>query len=166
MFLAWTELAGQNVSLSRLFGTLNTPSRIVIINSAGNRGPAESWARRLQSGRRRGFRTNGCSCRWSFTPEQLSTLASPGKHPHTLRGVVWAPEPPSSSLCAAGTWLLLPWDTSWLHRWQNHFLHRKKETGVLKVLPSKWQIISSREMLSLKMVCLFFFLSFKWWFSC
>ena len=102
MFLAWTELAGQNVSLSRLFGTLNTPSRIVIINSAGNRGPAESWAWRLQSGRRRSFRTNGCSCRWSFTPEQLSTLASPGKHPHTLRGVVWAPEPPSSSLCAGG----------------------------------------------------------------
>lgn len=51
MFLAWTELAGQNVSLSRLSGTLNTPSRIVIINSAGTRGPAESWARRLRSGR-------------------------------------------------------------------------------------------------------------------
>ena len=97
MFLAWTELAGQNVSLSRLFGTLNTPSRIVIINSGGNRGPAESWARRLGSGRalRRG---DGASGRMASVPggvhtwsaEQLARWPRPGSvpgHLHTLRRV-------------------------------------------------------------------------------
>lgn len=102
MFLAWTELAGQNVSLSRLFGTLNTPSRIVIINSAGNGGPAESWARRLQSG---GGEASGRMAvvagghlhlsswaRW-LLPESIPTRSVVSFEPQS---------PPSSSLCTGG----------------------------------------------------------------
>lgn len=87
MFLAWTELAGQNVSLSRLSGTLNTPSRIVIINSAGTRGPAESWALRLRSGRAlpRGGEASGRMAVVAGGHLHLSSCARwllPGSVPH------------------------------------------------------------------------------------
>lgn len=51
MFLAWMKLAGQNVCLSWLFGTQGTSSHVVMINSAGTRGPTGPWALGLRSGR-------------------------------------------------------------------------------------------------------------------
>lgn len=112
MFLARTELAGQNVSLSRLFGTLNTPSCIVIINSGGNRGPAESWARRLRSGRalQRGDEASGWMASvpggiYTWSAEQLCALASPGKRPRAIstRSIVsFDPQSPAIVACVLG----------------------------------------------------------------
>lgn len=52
MFLALTNLAGQNVFLSRLFGTQNTPSHTVIINDLRDTEGLlrEIWALGLRSG--------------------------------------------------------------------------------------------------------------------
>lgn len=52
MFLALTNLAGQNVFLRRLFGTQNTPSHTVIINDLRDTEGLlrEIWALGLWSG--------------------------------------------------------------------------------------------------------------------